>query len=328
MTYLGITLNGLDDVASEEIKDVVNGKIISKDRGKIIFSSKKNNFKNLRGVERVLRLIKEFNFNNLGEFEENIKDLNFSPVKGTFRVDCKRIGEHNFNSVDVGRVIGDVIFEKFNKKVDFKQPKNIVYVDIFNDKCFIGIDLTGKLSKRDYRIKVHASSINACLAYCMLRLSNLKANEVLLDPFCGDGIICIEAGFYKKCKVIGADKRAGYLRSCRINSKIAKVNSEFIEYSLLDDKIKKKGVDKVVSNVPCPTKRIGSGQAERIYKELFDKLNKFLKANGICVFLCNSTEQLVNNAKDYDFKLIDKIEIKFKDRNQYILRFGKGLNKL
>ena len=328
MTYLGITLNGLENFASEEIKEVVNGKIISKDKGKVIFSSKKNNFKDLRSVERVLRLIKEFNFNNIGEFEDNIKDLDFSSAKDTFRIDCNRVGEHEFNSVDVGRIIGDIIFEKFKKKVDFKQPGDIVYVDILNDRCFIGIDLTGRLSKRDYRIKVHASSINACLAYCMLRLSNLKDNEVLLDPFCGDGIICIEAGFYKKCRVIGADKREGYLKSCRINAKIAKVNGEFVNYNLLDDKINEGEVDKVVSNVPCPTRRIGESQVERIYKELFSRLSKLLKKNGVCIFLCSSTEQLIDNAKKYDFRLIDKIEIKFKDRNQYILRFEKDLNKL
>ena len=328
MTYLGITLNGLENVASEEIKEVVNGKIISQDRGKIIFSSKKNNFKDLRGIDRVLSLIKEFNFNNIKEFEANIKDLDFSSVKDTFRVDCHRVGEHDFNSVDVARIIGEVIFEKFGKKVDFKQPRSIIYVDILDGKCFIGIDLTGRLSKRDYRIKVHSSSINACLAYCMLRLSNLKDNEVLLDPFCGDGVICIEAGFYKKCRVIGVDKREGYLRSCRINAKIAKVNSEFINYNLLDDNINEGEVDKVISNVPCPTKRIRNDQVERIYKELLDRLNKLLKNNGMCVFLCSSIEQLVDNAKRYNFRLIEKIELKFKDRNQYILLLEKGLNKL
>lgn len=328
MTYLGITLDGLENVASEEIKEVVNGKVIGKDKGKVIFNSKKKNFKDLRSVERVLRLIKEFNFNNIDEFEDNIADCDFSSVKDTFRIDCKRIGEHEFNSVDVGRIIGNIIFEKFNKKVDFKQPKEIIYVDIFNDKCFIGIDLTGRLSKRGYRIKVHSSSINACLAYCMLRLSNLKDNEVLLDPFCGDGVICIEAGFYKKCRVIGADKREGYLKSCRINAKIAKVNSEFVNYNLLDNKIGEGEIDKVLSNVPCTTKRIGTGQVERIYKELFDRLNKLLKNNGMCVFLCSSIEQLVDNAKRYNFRLIEKIELKFKDRNQYILLLEKGLNKL
>ena len=48
----------------------------------------------------------------------------------------------------------------------------------------------------------------------------------------------------------------------------------------------------------------------------------------MCVFLCSSIEQLVDNAKRHNFRLIEKIELKFKDRNQYILLLEKGLNKL
>lgn len=326
MTYLGITLNGLENVASEEIKEILEGDLIIKDKGKVVFNSKKSNFKDLRSVERVLNLIKDFNFKNLEDFENKVKDLDFSLVKDTFRVECKRVGDHDFNSVDVSKIIGEVVFDKFKKKVDFKQPETIIYVDILDDKCFIGMDLTGKLSKRDYRFKVHGSSINANLAYCMVRLSNLQDNEVLLDPFCGDGVICIEASFYKKCEIIGTDKREGYLKSCRINSKIAKVDIEFINSNLLKERVK--GVDKIVSNVPCHGKRLSENHVEIIYKDLFDNLKNILKGSGRCVFLCSSTEQLINNAKSYNFKLLDKIEIKFEDRDQYILIFEKGLNKL
>ena len=180
--------------------------------------------------------MKEFNFDHIEEFEENLKGIDFNLVKSTFRVDCNRIGDHDFNSQDISRSIGEILFEGYNKKIDFKNPETIIYVDILDNNCFIGIDLTGKLCKRGYRFKVHSSSINACLAYSLVRLSGLKDNEVLLDSFCGDGVVCIEAGFYKKARIIGVDNREGYLKSCRINSKIAKKEIEFLFYCSSDKK--------------------------------------------------------------------------------------------
>jgi len=323
MVNLAITLNGLESIASDEIKEVLKAKIIKKDKGRIIFETKKNSFKDLRSIDRVLDLLKEFNFDHIEEFEENLKGIDFNLVKSTFRVDCNRIGDHDFNSQDISRSIGEILFEGYNKKIDFKNPETIIYVDILDNNCFIGIDLTGKLCKRGYRFKVHSSSINACLAYSLVRLSGLKDNEVLLDSFCGDGVVCIEAGFYKKARIIGVDNREGYLKSCRINSKIAKKEIEFLNTGLLESKIKGKEIDKVVSNVPSHTKRRAEGLVNSIYSALFDRLNKILKENGKCVFLTYSKDLLKNIADEKGYRLIDEIEVKFKDRSQYILILEK-----
>jgi len=323
MVNLAITLNGLENVAADEIKETLKAKIIKKGKGKVVFETKKNNFNDLRSVDRILELLKEFNFKDIEELEENLKDIDFSLIKNTFRVDCNRIGEHDFNSQDIGKSIGEILFEKYKRKIDFKNPETIIYVDILDNHCFIGIDLTGKLCKRDYRFKVHSSSINACLAYSLVRLSDLKDNEVLLDLFCGDGIICIEAGFYKKARIIGVDNREGYLKSCRINAKIANKEVQFLNKGLLESKIKGKEIDKVVSNVPSHTKRIGEGLVNSIYTTLFDRLNKILKDKGKCVFLTYSEKLLKNIAEEKGFKLVDEIEVKFKDRSQYILILEK-----
>ena len=77
MVNLAITLNGLESIASDEIKEVLKAKIIKKDKGRIIFETKKNSFKDLRSIDRVLDLLKEFNFDHIEEFEENLKVIDF-----------------------------------------------------------------------------------------------------------------------------------------------------------------------------------------------------------------------------------------------------------
>src|SRR3989338_8621241 len=71
--------------------------------------------------------------------------------------------------------------------------------DILDNICFIGIDFTGiKLSKREYRIKLLASSINPVVAYSMLRLSDASPEDSILDPFSRSGEILIEAVLFFK----------------------------------------------------------------------------------------------------------------------------------
>ena len=98
---------------------------------------------------------------------------------------------------------------------------------------------------------------------------------------------------------------------------------EFLNTGLLESKIKGKEIDKVVSNVPSHTKRRGEGLVKSIYSALFDRLNKILKENGKCVFLTYSKDLLKNIADEKGYRLIDEIEVKFKDRSQYILILEK-----
>ncbi|QQG39260.1 MAG: methyltransferase domain-containing protein [Candidatus Woesearchaeota archaeon] len=328
MKFIAITLNGLEGITNNEIKEVLKAKIIKADKGKVVFDTDKENFKELRSAERVLSYLGEFKFKDFEDFGKKIESIDFSKVEDKFKIECKRVGEHDFNSVDISKIIGSYINKKYGKGGVFKDFKQIVYISIFEDYCYIGIDLTGKLSRRDYRIKVHASSINANLAYSMIRLSNFKDKEILLDPFCGDGVICIEAALLKKGKVFGIDKRDGYIRSCRINSKIAKADVDFsinnIEW--LDTRFKKNEVDKVVSSVPYHTKRLEKEYVSNVYREFFNHLNYVLKKKGLVVLLCRYEEPLVSDAKDYGFILKDKIEVKFKGYSEFIFVFEKDLN--
>ena len=126
-------------------------------------------------------------------FDKWIKDKRF-------RVECIRLGQHNFRSNDVEMKTGQLILKKLKKKnikVDIKDYEFIFLVYVIGNKCYFGIDFAGfELNKRPYKIFLHPNSLRGTIAYALIRQSGFEKNDVMLDPFSRDGIIPIEAAFY------------------------------------------------------------------------------------------------------------------------------------
>ena len=82
---------------------------------------------------------------------------------------------------------GDKVDNKF--KVKLKDPDIPLYV---HNKQ-LGIDFTGDLSKRSFRIFTHRQSLKGTTAFILLKGAGFKPELSLLDPFAKDGTIILEA---------------------------------------------------------------------------------------------------------------------------------------
>ncbi|MBW2987833.1 hypothetical protein KY336_04755, partial [Candidatus Woesearchaeota archaeon] len=161
------------------------------------------------------------------------------------------------------------ILDNVKCKVDLHKPDVKIFCYIFNEKCYIGIDIAGfELDKRYYKVYTGAKSINSVFGFNLLMLGSYKKDQILLDPFCDCGTIPIEAAYYlsdipiheqqkekfkfkilekqtektadkkqknkketKQAKQIFAfDPQVRNVTACRHNSKIGKVDT-FIEMS-------------------------------------------------------------------------------------------------
>ncbi|MBI2671357.1 hypothetical protein HYX16_00315 [Candidatus Woesearchaeota archaeon] len=264
MSYIAVCLKGLEEVAENETK---GKKIID---GRIKFSQKPKNFKS---ISTIYSLKKQFKFKKQEDILKEFKKLKLK-VKKSFKVNCNREGKHKFKSVDVEKLIG-IYLQKQNHKLDFKNPGTVIYVDIINNECLIGLLEKDSLQKRNYRIKLNPETLNPCIAFAALKLINYKKNDILVDPFCRDGILVIEAALLKNGKVYGFDRS---IRHSRINSKIAKVKIELSQDELdwLDTKFKKSSV-KVATFIPCVSKNNKETDIRRIYSELMHQMDFITK---------------------------------------------------
>ncbi len=276
MKYVAIVPDGLEDVAIKEIKGekVLPGRVVC----------------NKIDIKKVQSVIKVYELWGRGK----VDDIKIGKVKfeGSVRVSCHRKGEHDFNSQDVERIVGKQLVEQ-GYNVDYKSPDNIIFVDVLDDDYMLGLDLTPKLlSKRDYRIKIHNRSINACVAYSLVRLSGWKGEGIFLDPFCKDGVVCIEAANFKQGKIVGYDSLFHNVRSAEINSKLAEQKIKFARYDVewLDTKFNKDEITHIATVIPFPSKTVPEKKIRNMYKEFFRSLQEVL--SGKAVFITKKLEIL------------------------------------
>ncbi|NQV08759.1 hypothetical protein HQ529_02815 [Candidatus Woesearchaeota archaeon] len=354
MNGLAICHKGLEDISSSEIKELI-GSDSKTEETIVLFDGKDKDFSLLcykgQSFTKIIYLIDKFKFKNdlFKKIEESIKNpKEFTEENKTFRVDCERCGTHDFSSVEVEQHLAASI-KKHQVKVDLKNPDVIFYVYIYNNNCYVGVDLAGfDLSKRDYRIFTDPTSLKGTVAYSLLRLSGFKKNKILVDPVCGTGTIPIEAALYStgfsvnyfrkdkfaflrlkrfktelekldkidmktKTNIYGFSHQLAKIKASQKNSKIAGINKK-INFSRLDiewlgTKFDDDSIDNVVSYLPSPSRRMPEKIVEKIYDELFHQLGFVLKNKSVIIIAVRTSELLKKVLKKYKFKLKQEREI-------------------
>ena len=200
---------GLEEVSAKELK-ALGCEILElrRDKGRIFIRGKENHIAELnyfaRTIERVILLLLREKIGSLDEIYKFTKKIDFTQwikPKQSFAVRAKRVGEHDFTSIDIAKVVGQAVIDSYREstnvrlKVNLTQPEVIVRAEVVFDELLIGLDLTGDeaLHKRGYRIYQHPAPLNPSIASSLVILSNWSAEKSLLDPMCGSGTILIEA---------------------------------------------------------------------------------------------------------------------------------------
>lgn len=238
-SYLGYTLSGLEDIAEKELK----GKKIFKQR--VLFKSLKKEYKS---VHRVVELLNKFTFSTLDDISNTLSSLSTS-LNGSFRVDCERDGEHPFRSPDVTKA-ASIALRNDHFIPDLEKPDRVVFVDIVDDHCFVGFLVQDNICRRAYRVKFNNQSIHACLAHAMTKFIPIKKQDVILDPFCKDGVIAIEAYLAGYKKVSAFDALNNNIRNAKINAAMAKVDISFenLDVGWIMTKFKEHTIDFIITN--------------------------------------------------------------------------------
>ena len=306
MKAISTTIQGLEEVTIKEIKEILKVKAKVLKFTKVEFTTEEiDKFNKLtRSSLNTYQLIDKLKFKDIEDIENKIKKIDID-IKNSFVVRCHRVGTHKFNSLDIERRIGEIVYKKYKKRVEFENPETIVYIDIFNNYCFIG--LNPSTFKRNYKLRTNFLTLNSSLAYDLVRMVDYKINENLLIPFCSSGEIAIEACLFisktklnekpktkEKLKIITVGEN---IKNGVINSKIAGVYNlikiKRLEMDWLDTEFKKNSIDKIIMYIP----------KKDDYSELFKQMKYILKKDGrICIL---ST----NKIKAEGFKVTKKIEI-------------------
>lgn len=205
MKGIAITHQGAEDICTAEVRELIGAKAEKRDAVVVFPVKKAEDLCKLsymgQSFKRVLLLLKESKVSKkLPDADKELKGQKLKEYFGkttTFRVDCIRKGEHDFQSADIGEEFGAAIVKLTKAKVSLENPDLTFLVFIQDKELYFGIDFCGfDLSKREYKIFNSPFSLKGTIAYSLLRMSGYKKSDVLLDPFCDTGAVVIEAAFF------------------------------------------------------------------------------------------------------------------------------------
>ncbi|MEM4242524.1 MAG: hypothetical protein QXM31_01330 [Candidatus Woesearchaeota archaeon] len=325
MKALAITLPGLSDVCSEEIKEIT-GIAGRETKEAVVFDAELEQIFSVcykaQTVCRVILLVSEGKISELS--------IPAQYLKGTISINGKTTTKANEASENI----------KANKV--YKNADIPFYLHFEDDYNWLGIDLTGDISKRDYRIFVGRETITGITSFAALKLAGYDGKKTLLDPNCRAGSIVIEAAlsalkmpvrYYSKDKmlmkkvfkdfdfekfykqqdsvikessspIIAISDQFPSVQATRKNAKIAGVIKaiDFSRTSVdwLDLKFEKNSIDLIVTQ---PVELTTSFPPEKFKKQallFFERAKAILKKNGkIGLVLRQGAEEYKAAAKGF-----------------------------
>lgn len=298
------------------IKKITNGLTILENIDKKKIDTYYKTFvKRLAYTHEIHEIIKIFNLENL---EENILKINWQKIiNKNFAVRVKRF-KTNINTPSIEKKVGSLILKTINNniKVKLNKPNTTIRIVIHKNKVYLAIE-KHKLNKKHFQeIKphkrpfFHPGSMSPKLARCMVNLSRVKENDLLLDPFCGTGGILIEAGFIG-CKVIGSDINWKMKNGTKINLDHYKISDyKTFNVDIRELKMYEK-VDSVVTDPPYGiSTSTGDINGDKIFEEFLSNIYDNMKDDA---YLCMASPHYIdlqNIIKKIRFKILEQYHIK------------------
>lgn len=328
MKAIAITHKGIEDISKQEIKELINSEAQVHD-GFLTFEATQKELIKLCYLSQ--SLVKVLLVDDPLKW---IKAKTFA-VRG---VDKEKIAE------------------KINGKVDLKNP-DIEFYSV--DGEHFGIDLSEEdLGKRDYRIFLGPESVKGTIAYALVRLAGYDSKKVLVDPFCRDGIITIEAAIYAKemsphyfhkdkfnflklfpdvnldkldkikkkgISIHAYDIKITSINAAKKNAKIAGVQKSInfgkIRTDDLELKFKENSVN-CIATIPPLLMKLSENKVTEIYRELFYQAEYILDKGKIALLTRPQRVELLKKQAG-KFKLIDERSVMMGKAEWSILVFER-----
>jgi len=130
------------NILIDDIKNRINFDKIENKRGRIIIWDYKDDWinilRNIPGIKNICPAIYfETSIENIKKYSSEFLS-NFVGNINRFKISTKRIDKNfPYKSIEVNKIIGEEILNKYKLKVDVKDPEKILYIEIHQDYTFI-----------------------------------------------------------------------------------------------------------------------------------------------------------------------------------------------
>lgn len=218
-SYIAKTLQGLEPVLAKELKALGATDVKESSRAVLFDGSQKVLYKAnylCRTALRILKNIKTFDIETQDDLYEQVYAVPWEkifPVDALMTLNATCIDSVFTHTRFASQRVKDAIVDRFRRVLGQRPTIDNEYytirVELYmrNNHCELMLDSSGlSLHNRGYR-KPHSESFTEVLASGLLALSGWTPDKNLLVPFCGNGVLAIEAamqasnmpaGYYRK----------------------------------------------------------------------------------------------------------------------------------
>lgn len=236
---------------------------------------------------------------------------------GTFRVTTNRSGTHDFTSIDVQRVAGAALVEKYGTDVDLEEFDTNVRVDVFDDTCVVSVQHTREgLDKRHPLVYNPRVTLRTVVAYAMLHLIRVDTEQDgrLLDPFCGSGTILLEAAHvFPQFEVHGSDRFedpvAGAQRNVAAAGLTDRIDIKQADARDLSDEYPAEYFDAIVTNPPYGVRLGERMNFYWLYRKFLEEAAAVLVPGGVVAILVKERGKFNGAVNDQDALHIRHVRI-------------------
>jgi tRNA (guanine10-N2)-dimethyltransferase len=255
---------------------------------------------------------------NMDEIVHNTENTDLASFlkKGeSFAVRVKRVreGSSQIDGMTLERTIGESIQRQIRgSQVRLKTPQKTFLGVLSSGRFILGLKKAevkpGEFVRRGTEDKAftHSAAMPLKLARCMVNLAQPKAEDLLLDPFCGTGSCLSEAALIG-CRVLGLDVLRSMVKGSLRNLKACGLNSEgLIVSDVRSLPLREGSVDCVATDPPYGTSATTLGRGPRqVFESFFSSVDGVLKKGRKVCLAAPDTVQVKGIGERSGFKHIE-----------------------
>ncbi|QTM99615.1 class I SAM-dependent RNA methyltransferase [Sediminibacillus dalangtanensis] len=206
VTLIATAAMGLEAIVAQEVR-ALGYQDTTVENGRVLFTADAAAIPRcnlwLRTADRIKVLVGQFEAKTFDTLFEQTKALpweQYIPEDGEFPVIGKSVKSTLYSVSDCQAIVKKSVAERLKQKygvASWLEESGGFYrieVALHKDQVTLSIDASGTgLHKRGYRIGQGEAPLKETLAAALVKLTNWRADQPFVDPFCGSGTIPIEA---------------------------------------------------------------------------------------------------------------------------------------
>lgn len=209
--FFATCTTGLEWVTAQELT-ALGAEVTDTSRSRVFFRAQWEAIYRLhlyaRTVNRFFVLLAKAQVRGLKEIEEVAWQVPYErwfENRYAFAIRSERDGTHEFTSMDIARVVGQVVCDRFIARTRQRPPVNLdnpdveIFSTLADHHYLLGLNLTGSsLHRRPWRQSLaHLTALRPTLAAAVVMASGWD-HRPLVDPMCGTGTLLIEGALWRR----------------------------------------------------------------------------------------------------------------------------------